>query len=150
MIAELSPSGGRCLPLKRAALIPTAMVRAARGLSAVQVSNFVEAGGFVWVFDIAVRNSSHPYKRELRFLVDELTHPENFRKAPLAEVIRSILGERRATWSVSDFGALTICSHQHVYALLESGALKLSVGPGRKLISRASIESFLTQRRIGA
>lgn len=148
MIAESNSPTGRYLPLKHAALVTVEMVRAARGLDARKVSNAVEDGAFLWVWDIGVREDKHRAKRELRFLADEITDAARSRTKTLPEIIRTVLGERRQAWSMADFCALALCSHQHVYALVNSGALAVASKPGSMMIPRASLESFLNERRI--
>lgn len=130
---------------QRTALLDTATVRAALGVDVDTVVAKVEAGEFVWVWNVAV-DADGPMKR--RFWARELREPAAVASLELKDVLRELLGQRE-NFRATEVGQLLLVDDATVFRLFECGALKGELVGRVRHIWRASLERFLTQRWLG-
>ena len=105
--SRATPAGS--LPLSsRTVFLDVNGVRAARGISADKVSELVESGELIWVFNLGAAGESI---RELRFLAQEVVNPSGMARVQLPEVIAKILPVRRRTFNGAEIGQWFLVMH---------------------------------------
>ncbi len=138
--AATRPAG--TLPMSaRTILVGLGTVRAVLGVDAESVLAQVDAGELKWVFNLALGME----KRTLRFYLPELSAPAEVSRLALAEVIARITGAG-ATIRRGELERRLVVSHVTIGRWIKERHITLAA-PG--LVSRPSLESFLTTRWLG-
>jgi hypothetical protein len=136
------PAGGPVLPMSaRVVLVGLDTVRAALGVDAENVLAKVESGELQFVFNLGTGN----HRRQLRFYLPELTAPAAA-DLTLAKVIQNTLGTAAGVHR-GELERRFCVSHVLIGRLIRHRHLALSA-PG--VVSRASLEKFLTARWVGS
>jgi hypothetical protein len=128
------------------ALVPVAVVRSVRGMSAEAVVQSAESGALRWVWDVS---SGQGQIMALRFWSQELNDPAATARLDLPEVIARILGARRQTWRGTELAQLLIVSRPQIHRLHKRRFITGNIANHTLLVSRAALETFLTTRWLG-
>jgi hypothetical protein len=137
----------RPLPLvinQRTVLVDVQTVRAARCVDAESVFALVDNGDLQWVFDMATDGPGGAQRRELRFWTREIIAPETTASLSIAQVIKSILGEKKIFHSGEIEQQWVLCQ-QSIMRLRQSG----DFAGGKGSLTRDSLETFLIKRWCG-
>lgn len=129
----------------RTALVTSDTVRAVHGLDAETIAARVDAGEFLWVWDVSLNRAR---KRELRFLAEEVRDPASYRKHSPDEVIATLLPGRERLRTAEVAQLLCVCD-PHVMNLLKSELTGPRVGHSQFVLS-ASLRQFLLRRHLAA
>lgn len=148
----MSSSSQRSLPLEVSAstsLVDMHTARAALGIDEDSVLALIESGDLRWAWDISIRRG---VIREVRIWARCISARQVGIAQPgesIAEVIPCVLGPAtRDRFRSAEVRALFCCAQQTIQRLVEAGILSGEI-QGRTLwVSRSSLESFLTHRRI--
>jgi hypothetical protein len=123
------------LPINpRISLVNSATVRAKHGCDAGRVSQFVDSGKYIWVFNLA-RQAGRV--RDLRFWVSEMLNPSAVAGLSLEEVIKQILPPSR-----SSFPSGEICL-RFMISKPSLGRIRREMGIGLGVMDREKLAGFL-------
>ena len=115
-------------------------VRVKHGCDGDAVSQMIETGQYIWVFNLARPGGS---VRKLRFLLDEVTNPQSVRGLDLDAVLNRILPAARASFPPGEICLRFLISRPTWMRLRHELKLGLGNAPRKPLVE------YLRSRWIG-
>lgn len=148
----MTASSQRSLPIEVSAttsLVDMHTARAALGIDEDSVLALIESGDLRWAWDISIRRG---VIREVRIWTRCIAARQCGLPQPadsITEVLPLVLGPvARDRFRAAEVRALFCCAQQTIQRLVEAGILSGDIHGRTLWVSRSSLESFLTHRRI--
>ncbi len=126
-------------------LVPVAVLRALRGITADAIQDAVDAGRLKFVWNINPRGNRGQIC-QLRFWIRELLAPGSVAHLSLAAAIGAILGERRTQWRGAEIAQMLLVSRPTIHHLNRGRVLAGRIQGNTLWIARPALERFLTDR----
>lgn len=126
-------------------LVPIAVVRTLRGISADSVQSLVDSGELRFVWNIGLRGPRATIP-DLRLWLREVIQPISVASMDLPAALALILGANRTRFRGTEIGQLLMICRPQMHRLYKSRAIQGKITNRTLWVARPTLEQFLAER----